>query len=963
MNRIRSLLVIVAILAAFVFSKSVFAEDVGIRNEEIISEDTAESKEDTNVIVEENTVEADKNTNDIVLENTSEDIAESETEESITDEENNENSYITFYPEDIPVYGDYENGIAPMTVEDYTTGVVTTYKRLDMFNPDSVQGYTVLNTGIKYFSSDNNSSDANYLGLKRVVYCMEYSRSSPNVGYDFSYTYLETNVYRPEVYIMANGVRYLNQECINSKFRTGLGADYDYYVTQMALHLARGEFSYDYFKERMLSRNSGVSDTVKNKVLECIYNLYAYGVNITTDPCMFYLYGTDNQNSILMNISGATHSLANVSSKWTQNSAGNWVTPVAVPVSTDYYGGDLRPYYRNMTVTTDVAGVNVYQYSLNGGVISQGFYLYCSDATYKSLQKTGATINVTCKLTFPNVFAGRVLDFAANSTYQDVEYYGALTDWGNADASVKAVYTVEKTETYGNVYLQKTSANTSITNDNSCYSLSGAEYTVYANAACTVSKGTLITTSTGKSNTLKLATGTYYVKETKVPQGYVLDDTVYKVVLTSAHESSPYVLKVSDEPQAFPMELLLKKVDEETLESSGRGHGTLKGGQFTVKYYDILEEKDPAESGYEPVKTWVFQTDENGYIYFDQSSYFVKGDDLYQMVSGAVCIPIGTITIQETQSPEGYRINETIYIKKISAELIESGITAYAVPIIPESILKLNLLKIQDETELGIGQVEFEHTRPNGEIENLETDKNGELEILGLETGQHILKESAAPGGYLLNQNEICFTVNDDHSIVIESDAVETEQNGNILISINTEGNLEIVVEDKVSPFDLQIVKKNTKGIVLSDVEFTIYEDENCQSAVETQVTDKDGMLTIKNLLVGKTYYVKETKAPTGYKLPEIEQVIKISTNACPVENMFEFSVNDERFTANDTDTEQKIYVSGDPSNRIIHLEIENTTGYVLPETGSVNTVVLVLIGSLYMLYALGSGKIKTERN
>ena len=56
------------------------------------------------------------------------------------------------------MYGDYENGIAPMTVEDYTTGVVTTYKRLDMFNPDSVQGYTVLNTGIKYFSSDNNSS-------------------------------------------------------------------------------------------------------------------------------------------------------------------------------------------------------------------------------------------------------------------------------------------------------------------------------------------------------------------------------------------------------------------------------------------------------------------------------------------------------------------------------------------------------------------------------------------------------------------------------------------------------------------------------------------------------------------------------------------------------------------------------------------------------------------------------------
>ena len=48
---------------------------------------------------------------------------------------------------------------------------------------------------------------------------------------------------------MANGVRYLNQECVNEKFRTGYGSDYDYYVTQMAIHLARGEFTYEYFQE------------------------------------------------------------------------------------------------------------------------------------------------------------------------------------------------------------------------------------------------------------------------------------------------------------------------------------------------------------------------------------------------------------------------------------------------------------------------------------------------------------------------------------------------------------------------------------------------------------------------------------------------------------------------------------------------------------------------------------------
>ena len=75
-----------------------------------------------------------------------------------------------------------------------------------------------------------------------------------------------------------------------------------------------------------------------------------------------------------------------------------------------------------------------------------------TDAKYKSLHETGATITVTVKLTLPNAFAGRVLDFSVNNNYQDIEYFGTLTDWGNYEATVTAQYTIPKMSTSITIY-------------------------------------------------------------------------------------------------------------------------------------------------------------------------------------------------------------------------------------------------------------------------------------------------------------------------------------------------------------------------------------------------------------------------------------------------------------------------------------------------------------------------------
>lgn len=89
----------------------------------------------------------------------------------------------------------------------------------------------------------------------------------------------------------------------------------------------------------------------------------------------------------------------------------------------------------------------------------------------------------------------------------------------------------------GYVQLMKTSANPSITDGNSCYSLAGAVYGVYTDLSFTNQIGTLTTDEWGNSNLLEVAAGTYQVRETVAPQGYALDDNVYSFINKYLHFS------------------------------------------------------------------------------------------------------------------------------------------------------------------------------------------------------------------------------------------------------------------------------------------------------------------------------------------------------------------------------------------------------------------------------------------
>lgn len=208
----------------------------------------------------------------------------------------------------------------------------------------------------------------------------------------------------------------------------------------------------------------------------------------------------------------------------------------------------------------------------------------------------------------------------------------------------------------GKIKVEKTSAVLDITNGNACYNLKGAEYSVYTNQECTenVTKIVLDTNGKGISDTIPL--GEYYIKETKSPEGYEMDEQVYKVFLGEENsEVTIAVVKVQDYPGYDKLGIRLTKMGySENISEMP----TLEGTQFTIKYYDGYYSKESLPKTAK--REWVIEIkkEEEQYVAQLRDSYLVEplSDDLYKGADGETILPYGTIAIQETKPAAGYTL-------------------------------------------------------------------------------------------------------------------------------------------------------------------------------------------------------------------------------------------------------------------------------------------------------------------
>lgn len=294
----------------------------------------------------------------------------------------------------------------------------------------------------------------------------------------------------------------------------------------------------------------------------------------------------------------------------------------------------------------------------------------------------------------------------------------------------------------GTVQLKKVSANTSITNGNSCYSLAGAVYGVYSDASCITKVAELITDTEGNSQSVEVQPGNYYVKEITAPKGYMKDERIYPVTVASKQTA---VVSVSDIPGNDPAAIEIVKVDANG--EKVQGGASLAGAQFTIKYYDGFYTKETLPE--DATRTWVLNTKPLTYSdgkihYFSRLSdeYKVSGDEFYYMDGNTrPTLPLGTISIEETKAPEGYLLAggylqvdgssekiEGIYVSQITEENGAVKLNGGNQFKVSDQVKRgdLKFTKIEAGTQRPMGNVKFTITsKTTGESHDFVTDSNG----------------------------------------------------------------------------------------------------------------------------------------------------------------------------------------------------------------------------------------------
>ena len=460
----------------------------------------------------------------------------------------------------------------------------------------------------------------------------------------------------------------------------------------------------------------------------------------------------------------------------------------------------------------------------------------------------------------------------------------------------------------GKVKIRKLSSNVSISDNNNCYSLAGAEYGVYSDAGCTNLIGTLVTGDDGNSLELEVDAVRCYIKEIKAPKGFLINTQVYEIDVEVNQTKN---VDVYDTPINDPVGLLIQKVDSKT----GQADSNMDGAEFTFKFYagQYDDGANPADLGIQPTRTWVLRTNSNGLVRLSDD-FKVSGDAFY-LEGGIPTLPRGTLTMQETKSPDGYKINTEVIVRNIKPGTGATGAGVFQTPTIQEDSLDFQIKKVQKYSDIPLPGTKFRHTKPDGSTEELVTGADGYINIYGVTRGIHKVEEIEAPQGYILNSNEFIFEVTQDNRI-----EVKTDINGKDMVYSENNGNGHLTVSNMVRDYKFKVIKvDNETRANLPGAEFTLYRDRTLQDVVSTKVTNDQGEAIFENLTPGTRYYLKETKTPDGYR-EILSEPREIYIDSTPIQDFFEYSVDGGKHTTSNGN----VLVEGDKHDRVVGLVVEN---------------------------------------
>ena len=328
-------------------------------------------------------------------------------------------------------------------------------------------------------------------------------------------------------------------------------------------------------------------------------------------------------------------------------------------------------------------------------------------------------------------------------------------------------------------------------------------------------------------------------------------------------------------------------------------------------------------------------TDENGYGELDN-------------------LNLGEYTLKESAVPDGFRDDDSTYDFTITADKTDSKLhmgldVTWEINNYPTFI---NVYKVDKDSGKKLENAEFDlyNVTDKKKVGTYKTDKNGNIAVFYLSRQKtYYLQETKAPDSYKLNDTKYYFYVDEKGAFSV-SDLNGTVEDGTFNVPFH--GTMTITVKNEIDICNLRITKKNDNSKVLENAEFSLYSDKECTKEIEKGKTDKNGQLNFDRISVGD-FYLKETKAPAGYRL--LEDPIKISLKN--VNGKFTFFVNDKEIKEDDKNNsltlENGLYTG--------NLTVINSRGSILPATGSPMTIVLTAAGVLCLLITIKRGKNNDE--
>ena len=278
---------------------------------------------------------------------------------------------------------------------------------------------------------------------------------------------------------------------------------------------------------------------------------------------------------------------------------------------------------------------------------------------------------------------------------------------------------------------KKESSNPDLTTDNDCYSLDGGMFAVFANkksaydylADNSVKNNIVryfITDSNGdckaiskdgnswdynaNSELYKIAySDSYYAVEMAAPKGFKNYNRPVQMTINGTNGGFVVLsATIADEPLNDPINILVRKKDAVTGQ-----YTNMENAVFTVKYYSGYYYSENELVGKSPERKWILKTDSDGYTHLDESYRADSdyGEPFYYATTSNPAMPLGTVTIQETKAPTGYKINPELFIRQIKVDEATGSITTFNEIEVPEPrdtvYGNLTIYKTADDSKRG----------------------------------------------------------------------------------------------------------------------------------------------------------------------------------------------------------------------------------------------------------------------